>query len=167
MFIKNLISAPPAPAPQHWFLILQCWANMSLLPPDLSVEASSSAVSYLLFREAASNHLTYSTGTYILKRMSLTSSLADHFDPDPDPECEKLVLNPGETLIRMWIQAKTIRIRIQAKTIRIRIQGNCTDSTNPDRSVSDPYLFIEPGSGSGQKSQSESGSRSRQIFLTD
>ena len=66
--------------------------------------------------------------------MSLTSSLADHFDTDPDPdlECEKLVPDPGGTLIRMWIQAKTIRIRIQAKTIRIRIRGNCTDSTNPD-----------------------------------
>ena len=64
--------------------------------------------------------------------MSLTNSLADHFDMDPDPECEKLVPDPGGTLIRMWIQAKTIRIRIQAKTIQIWIQGNCTDSTNPD-----------------------------------
>ena len=39
--------------------MLQCWANTSVLPPDLPAEASCSAVSYLFFREAANNHLIY------------------------------------------------------------------------------------------------------------
>ena len=49
--------------------MLQCWANTSVLPPDLPAEASCSAVSYLFFREAANNHLIY-----IFKWMSLIYS---------------------------------------------------------------------------------------------
>ena len=48
----------------------------------------------------------------------MAGSVADpyHFDTDPDPGCEKIYdPDPGWTLIRIPIQARTIRIRIQQK----------------------------------------------------